>query len=107
MVKPESRAIAVDLAETYQRYVSASWRGDAAAAAFGTRLGGYWQPALPPRPAAAPDAVSVHGGGGRGIAWYQRQDQVFGYLPEAAGGLAIPVADVPRLQRSLPAEARA
>lgn len=107
MGKPELRATAVDLAETYQRYVSASWRGDAVAAVFGTRLSGYWQQALPPRPAAAPDAVSVHGAGGRGIAWYQRQGQVFGYLPEAAGGLAIPIADVPRLQRCLPAAARA
>lgn len=95
--------LAVDLAAGYERYVTACWRGEATAAQFGRRLGGYWRRELPPQPAGAPDAVSIHGSAGRGIVWYAAPGAVLGYTPGEAGGLAVPEAEVPPLVSSLPA----
>jgi len=85
------------LALGYARYASACWRGDAAANVFGSRLGSYRRGDLPTRPAAMPHAVSPHGGGGRGIHWYQTGNAVFGFVPGCRGGYQVPVDAVPRL----------
>jgi hypothetical protein len=92
-----------DLALGYLRYASACWRGDAVTAAFAAGLGAFWRRAMPPVPASPPDVVSPHGGGGRGICWYQRGGEILGYVPGAPGGYVVPVADVPRLLRCVPA----
>ena len=79
-----------ELALGYLRYASACWRGDARAAAFPLRLGAYWCAELPPVPATAPDAFSPHGAGGRGIQWYQAEDDVLGYVSGGNGRLSSP-----------------
>jgi hypothetical protein len=37
--------------------------------------------------------------GGRGIHWYQTDDEVLGYVPGAAGGYQVPVSAIPQLVR--------
>jgi hypothetical protein len=87
------------LALSYLRWASACWRGDTLAPAFATRLGAYWRPVLPPIPAGRADAISPHGGGGRGIHWYHTGEDVLGYVPGAAGGYRVPIAAIPQLAR--------
>ncbi len=91
-----------DLATGFLRYASACWRGDTCAAAFPLRLSAYWRPALPPPPAAAPDAVSLHGAAGRGIRWYQAGQDVLGYVPGLVGGYQVPARAVTHLVRCAP-----
>ncbi len=85
------------LALGYMRYASACWRGDEAANVFGTRLSAYRRGDLPTRPAAKPYAVSPHGGGGRGIHWYELGEEVVGFVPGCRGGYQVPVDAIPRL----------
>ena len=94
---PPAGAPARALALAYLRYASACWRGDSLTPVFASRLGAYWRPEMPPVPAAAPDAVSPHGGGGRGICWRQAGGEVLGHVPGARSGYRIPVGAVPRL----------
>ena len=99
---PRQRATERDacaLALSYLRWASACWRGDTLAPVFATRLESYWRPALPPLPAGRADAISPHGGGGRGIHWYHTEEEVLGYVPGAAGGYQVPVAAIPQLVR--------
>jgi hypothetical protein len=88
-------AMAWALADRYARYISAYWRGDPDAPAFGRRLSAFWQAGLPLAPPRAPDAVSPHGGGGRGICWYETTDAVFGYIPGVRGGYRLPKSAIP------------
>jgi hypothetical protein len=85
-------ATARALAGRYLDYVAALWRGDPGGRRFGIWLCRYWRAALPPAPASAPDAVSPHGGGGRGICWHETADAVLGYVPGVSGGYRIPKA---------------
>jgi hypothetical protein len=94
----EARALALG----YLRYASASWRGDEGASVFPRRLGAYWHPELQPAPAMTPDAVSPHGGGGRGIHWYEIGDEVLGFVPGGHGGYRVPAEAIPRLARCAP-----
>jgi hypothetical protein len=87
------------LAEGYLCYASGCWRGDQRAPAFGKRLSAYWKPELPPMPAAGPDAISPHGGGGRGIYWFHQAGEVRGQVPGEPGGFEIPVAAIRDLVR--------
>lgn len=94
-------ARAREMALGYLHYASASWRGEPIAPIFATRLAAYWQPELAGEPARVPDAFSPHGGGGRGIAWYHRDDEVYGYVPGVVGGFRVPDAVIPRLVRCI------
>jgi hypothetical protein len=96
---PVTEKDACALALSYLRWASACWRGDTLAAVFATQLGAYWRSALPPIPAGRADAISPHGGGGRGIHWYHTDEEVLGYVPGAAGGYQVPVAAIPQLVR--------
>src|SRR5215216_1429765 len=71
------------LARAYDVHVAACWRGEADGAAFGNWLGQCRCPevVIPPGP---PAAVSPHGAGGRGLAWYD--------VPGAILGSAVGVA---------------
>jgi hypothetical protein len=97
--QPATGKDACALALSYLRWASACWRGDSLAAVFATQLEARWRPALPPKPVGRPDAISPHGGGGRGIHWYHTDKEVFGYVPGAAGGYQVPVAAIPQLVR--------
>ena len=97
--QPATGKDACALALSYLRWASACWRGDTLAPVFATQLGACWRPALPPTPAGRADAISPHGGGGRGIHWYHTDEEVLGYVPGAAGGYQVPVAAIPQLVR--------
>jgi len=98
----EARAVAL----AYLQYASACWRGDPLATVFEARLRAFWCPEMPPVPATVPDAVSLHGGGGRGLCWRQVGDEILGHVPGARGGYQIPVGDIPRLVECTRAGAR-
>jgi len=96
---PVTEKDACALALSYLRWASACWRGDTLAPVFATQLGAYWRPALPALPTGQADAISPHGGGGRGIYWYHTEKEVLGYVPGATGGYQVPVAAIPQLVR--------
>jgi hypothetical protein len=97
--QPATEKDACALALSYLRWASACWRGESLAPVFATQLETYWRPALPPMPAGRADAISPHGGGGRGIHWYHTNEEVLGYVPGSAGGYRVPVAAIPQLVR--------
>jgi hypothetical protein len=97
--QPATEKDACALALSYLRWASACWRGDTLAPVFATRLGAYWRPVLPPMPAERADAISPHGGAGRGIHWYHTDEEVLGYVLGGAGGYRVPVAAIPQLVR--------
>src|SRR5215203_5159749 len=97
--QPATGKDACALALSYARWASACWRGDTLAPVFATQLGACWRPALPPEPACQADAISPHGGGGRGIHWYHTDEAVLGYVPGAAGGYQVPITAIPQLVR--------
>jgi hypothetical protein len=97
--RPATGKDACALALSYLRWASACWRGDTLAPVFATQLGACWRPALPPKPAGRADAISPHGGGGRGIHWYHTDEAVLGYIPGVAGGYQVPVEAIPQLVR--------
>ena len=97
--RPATEKDACALALSYLRWASACWRGDTLAPVFATQLAAYWCPELPPIPAGQIDAVSPHGGGGRGIHWYHTDEEVLGYVLGTAGGYQVPVAAIPQLVR--------
>src|SRR5262245_59808584 len=86
--RPDTGREARDLALACLRYESACWRGDSARE-FATRLGSYWKSELPPCPSTEPDAFSPHGAGGRGISWFERGGEVFGYITGRVCGYRI------------------
>jgi hypothetical protein len=100
---PEQGLAAQDLALGYLRSISACWRGDPGASVFTTRLGAYACSDLPPAPHTPPDAMSPHGGGGRGIHWYHTGNDVLGYVPGGRSGYLVPTDAIPRLVRCAPA----
>ncbi len=68
------------LARLYDQYVAAVRRGDDEIAdAFADWLGAFWDDG-PREPMSPPAAISLLGGIGRGIRWYQTEDAVFGYV---------------------------
>lgn len=91
VVRPPENG-AEDLARAYLRYVSGCWCGNPEAERFGERLSTFFRGELPSEPVRSPDAVSPHGGGGRGIRWYQCGNEVRGYLPGVCGGYQVPNA---------------
>jgi hypothetical protein len=97
--QPATEKDACALALSHLRWASACWRGDMLASVFATQLGAYWRPVLPPMPAGPADAISPHGGGGRGIHWYHTHEEVLGYVLGGAGGYRVPVAAIPQLVR--------
>ena len=94
---PSTKTAAHALALAYPQDATACWRGEILAPVFASRLGAYWHPDMPLEPATAPDAISPHGGSGRGTCWYQGEGEVFGFVPDARGGYQIPVSAILRL----------
>jgi hypothetical protein len=96
-----------ELARQYLRAVSDVWLGQDDPQRFENWLAGYWKPALPPRLPRIPDAISPHGGGGRGIDWYETGTTIVGYVRGVMGGYSIPLeaasSGLERLERAHPA----
>jgi hypothetical protein len=92
---------ASSLAVACLQWASACWRGERRATIFANQLSAYWCLQLPPQPVGIPDAISPHGGGGRGIHWYETGDEIRGYVPGVGGGYRVPIQAVPRLVRCM------
>jgi len=69
------------IALTYDRVVSAHWRGETdTASALDSWFEAHWSDQAPPEPEAPPEGTSVLGDSGAGIRWYARDDMVLGYV---------------------------
>jgi hypothetical protein len=96
---PASGSDARALALGVLHHAEACWRGDERAHRFAARLGAYWRPQLPHPPETVPHAFSPHGAGGHGIAWYQTDGEVLGYIPGCKAGYQVPREAVSSLVR--------
>ena len=75
------------VALTYDRVVSAHWRGETdTATAFDEWFEAHWSDQAPPEPDAPPEGTSVLGDAGAGIRWYTRDATVLGYVSRRPGG---------------------
>ncbi|CAA9576034.1 MAG: hypothetical protein AVDCRST_MAG19-3365 [uncultured Thermomicrobiales bacterium] len=84
------------LACLYDQYVAAVRRGDEEIAdAFAAWLGEFWD-AGPAEPKSPPSAISLLGGIGRGVRWYQTETMVLGYVRgwPRRGCYQVPVAEL-------------
>ena len=75
------------IALTYDRVVSAHWRGETdTATAFDAWFEAHWSDQAPPEPDAPPEGTSVLGDSGSGIRWYTRDEAVLGYVSRRPDG---------------------
>ena len=91
------------IALTYDRVISAHWRGETdAASALDSWFEAHWSDQAPPEPEAPPDGTSVLGDSGAGIRWYARDDVVLGYVSRRPDGCyRVPMQEsVPSFQAS-------
>jgi hypothetical protein len=88
-----------DVAARYLGSISAYWCGERDGREFERWLSTFWDSELPPCPCRTPDAVSPHGGGGRGIDWYETPTAVVGYVAGSAEGYRIPIGAIPPRSR--------
>ena len=97
------------LALTYDRVISAHWRGETGAVtAFGTWFESHWSDQAPPEPDEPPEGTSILGGAGSGIRWYARDELVLGYVSRRPSGCyRVQVSEaVPSLEASADPVAR-
>ena len=91
------------IALTYDRVVSAHWRGETdIAIAFDEWFEAHWSDQAPPEPDAPPEGTSVLGDSGAGIRWYARDEAVLGYVSRRPNGCyRVPMLEaVPALRAS-------
>jgi len=91
------------IALTYDRVVSAHWRGETdTASALDAWFEAHWSNQAPPEPEAAPEGTSVLGDSGAGIRWYVCDDVVLGYVSRRRDGCyRVPMREaVPSLKDS-------
>jgi hypothetical protein len=91
------------IALTYDRVVSAHWRGETdTATALDAWFQAHWSEQAPPEPDAPPEGTSVLGDSGAGIRWYTRNETVVGYISRRPDGCyRVPLREaVPPLQDS-------
>ena len=75
------------IALTYDRVVSAHWRGETdTATALDAWFEAHWSDQAPPEPDAPPEGTSVLGDSGAGIRWYARDEAVLGYVSRRPDG---------------------
>lgn len=84
------------LARAYDAQIAACWRGDGDGCHFLAWLAFYRHPGLF-TPVGPPDAVSVHGAGGRGIMWYEGAEAIIGIVPGQPWGYRVPIGAAPPL----------
>ena len=91
------------IALTYDRVVSAHWRGETdTATTLDAWFEAHWSDQAPPEPDVPPEGTSVLGDSGAGIRWYTRDDAVLGYVSRRPNGCyRVPVREaVPALKAS-------
>jgi hypothetical protein len=75
------------IALTYDRVVSAHWRGETdTATTLDAWFEAHWSDQAPPEPEAPPEGTSVLGDSGAGIRWYARDEAVLGYVSRRPNG---------------------
>ena len=75
------------IALTYDRVVSAHWRGETdTASALDAWFEAHWSDQPPPEPEAPPEGTSILGDSGAGIRWYVCDDVVLGYVSRRRDG---------------------
>jgi hypothetical protein len=75
------------IALTYDRVVSAHWRGETdTATTLDAWFEAHWSDQAPPEPDAPPEGTSVLGDSGAGIRWYARGEAVLGYVSRRPNG---------------------
>ncbi len=92
------------LARLYDQYVAAVRSDDqVTAGAFAAWLGTFWDVGTP-EPRGEPAAVSLLGGVGRGIAWYDTGTHVVGYVRgwQRRGCYQVPNAEFDRSHQPFP-----
>jgi hypothetical protein len=92
-----------ELALTYDRVVSAHWRGETdTATTLDAWFEAHWSDQAPPEPDAPPEGTSVLGDSGAGIRWYARGETVLGYVSRRPNGCyRVPMREaVPALKAS-------
>jgi hypothetical protein len=87
------------IARCYLEAVCDCWRdgGTERSRSFQQRLTLFRTTAMPTRPFRPSDAASPHGGGGRGIDWYELPDVVAGYIAGVPEGYVVPLPQVAEL----------
>jgi hypothetical protein len=91
------------IALTYDRVVSAHWRGETeTATTLDAWFEAHWSEQAPPEPDAPPEGTSVLGDSGAGIRWYARDEAVLGYVSRRPNGCyRVPMREaVPALNAS-------
>jgi hypothetical protein len=90
------------IALTYDRVVSAHWRGETdTAIAFDEWFEAHWSDQAPPEPDAPPEGTSVLGDSGAGIRWYTLDEAVLGYASRRPGCYRVPMREtLPALMAS-------
>jgi hypothetical protein len=91
------------IALTYDRVVSAHWRGETdTASALDAWFAAHWSNQAPPEPEAPPEGTSVLGDSGAGIRWYVCDDVVLGFVTRRPDGCyRVPMREaVPSLKAS-------
>jgi len=91
------------IALTYDRVVSAHWRGETdTATTLDVWFEAHWSDQAPPEPDAPPEGTSVLGDSGAGIRWYARDEVVLGYVSRRPHGCyRVPMREaVPALKDS-------
>jgi len=91
------------IALTYDRVVSAHWRGETdTATSLDAWFEAHWSDQAPPEPDAPPEGTSVLGASGAGIRWYARDEAVLGYVSRRPNGCyRVPMREaVPALKAS-------
>jgi hypothetical protein len=100
---PDSEVSPKQIALTYDRVISAHWRGETdTATALDAWFEAHWSDQAPPEPDAPPEGTSVLGGSGAGIRWYARDEVVLGYVSRRPNGCyRVPMREaVPALKDS-------
>src|SRR5215218_6895261 len=64
----------------YDLHLAAVWRGDQPSGAFGNWLEARWCESNLPEPEGFPAALSLLGGGGAGIRWYECDGALVGFV---------------------------
>ena len=91
------------IALTYDRVISAHWRGETdTATALDAWFEAHWSDQAPPEPDAPPEGTSVLGDSGAGIRWYACDEVVLGYVSRRPNGCyRVPMREaVPALKAS-------
>ncbi len=91
------------IALTYDRVISAHWRGETdTATTLDAWFEAHWSDQAPPEPDAPPEGTSVLGDSGAGIRWYARDEAVLGYVSRRPNGCyRVPMREaVPALKDS-------